>query len=85
LVHFSRFGMLGPRKIWQPWHLICRQAGCGILLALEWKPQQLLEMVKEIDKICPEEGMPNIALGNQDPTTNHQNSQTQGTNNSDHE
>jgi hypothetical protein len=31
----------------------------------EWKPQQLLEMIKEIDKICPEEGMLNFDDTNQ--------------------
>jgi hypothetical protein len=28
---------------------------------------KLLEMIKEIDKICPEEGMLDIAVNNQDP------------------
>jgi hypothetical protein len=33
LVHFSRFGMIAPRKIWQPWNrtVIC---SCKIFLQI---------------------------------------------------
>jgi hypothetical protein len=27
-----------------------------------WTPNQLLSMIKEIDKICPEEGLPNTPI-----------------------
>jgi ribonuclease HI len=37
----------------------------------EWKPQQLLNMIREIEKICPEEGLPN---------NNENNILTQGSN-----
>jgi hypothetical protein len=37
----------------------------------EWKPQQLLAMIREIEKICPEEGLPN---------NNENNTLTQGAN-----
>jgi hypothetical protein len=32
LVYFSQFGMFGPRKIWQPWHL-CVKFGAGATVA----------------------------------------------------
>jgi ribonuclease HI len=35
----------------------------------EWKPQQLLEMIREIDKICPEEGM--LILDDTNQTNSH--------------
>jgi hypothetical protein len=42
----------------------------------EWKPQQLLAMIKEIDKICPEGGKPNDLINNPEPQTHDTNSNT---------
>jgi hypothetical protein len=35
LVYFSRFGMFGPRKIWQPWITHCQRSLAGSFLLAE--------------------------------------------------
>jgi hypothetical protein len=42
----------------------------------EWKPQQLLAMIKEIDQICPEEGMPSHLTNNSYPQAQGMNPNT---------
>jgi hypothetical protein len=42
----------------------------------EWKPQQLLAMIREIEKICPEEGTPDDLPNNIYPQAHDMNSST---------
>jgi hypothetical protein len=42
----------------------------------EWKPQQLLAMINEIDKICPEEGKPGELTNNPVPQAHDTSSDT---------
>jgi hypothetical protein len=43
--------------------------GTAYLSDFEWKPQNLLAMINEIEKNCPEDGKPNDLINNSDPQT----------------
>jgi deoxyribodipyrimidine photolyase len=50
LVYFLRFGMFGPRKIWQPWRAHTKQTRGKIRNEMKWMDSSFLQVLAAISQ-----------------------------------